>query len=99
MTDKPSVGRIVHYVSAGHSLGTYSSTCRAAIVTDVKNDKTISCAVFSGKGMYFYEDLTLDEGNAGGTWHWPERENLPTSSITPAGYKPPQTKRGGTASA
>lgn len=78
---RPSIGRIVHYVTAGHSLGTSSSTCRAAIVTDVKNDKEIAAAVFSGKGMWFYENLTLDEGKAGGTWHWPEREDGPTSSI------------------
>lgn len=80
---KPSVGRSVHYVSAGHSLGTYSSTCRAAIVTDVKNDTEISCAVFSGKGMYFYESLEYDESKAGGTWHWPELVEAPTSSILP----------------
>lgn len=90
MADKPSVGRIVHFVNAGHSLGTYSSTCRAAIVTDVKDELTISAAVFSGKGMYFYEGLTYDEGKAGATWHWPERENVPTSSITPALTKAPK---------
>lgn len=81
---KPSVGRIVHYVAAGHSLGTYSSTCRAAIVTDVKNDNEIAAAVFSGKGMWFYENLVQDESKAGGSWHWPERDDVPTSSITAA---------------
>lgn len=86
-TPKPTVGRIVHFVSAGHSLGTYSSTCRAAIITDVKDDATISCAVFSGKGMYFYEGLTFDAGNAGGTWHWPEIADAPTSSILPAALR------------
>lgn len=90
---KPTIGRIVHFVSAGHSLGTYSSTCRAAIVTDVKDDNSISCAVFSGKGMYFYEGLTYDEGNAGGTWHWPEMVNAPTSSILPAAAKPELKRR------
>lgn len=85
---KPTIGRVVHYVSAGHSLGTYSSTCRAAIVTDVKNDVEISCAVFSGKGMYFYETLQFDEGKAGGSWHWPEQEPSPTSSIIKASRAP-----------
>lgn len=88
MADKPSIARIVHFVNAGHSLGTYSSTCRAAIVTDVKNDTTISLCVFHPRGQAFYEDVTLDEGNAGGTWHWPERVEAPTSSILPAGFKP-----------
>ncbi|MFF2383780.1 hypothetical protein [Streptomyces sp. NPDC058108] len=32
---KPSVGRIVHYVSYGTPGGEYSSQCRAAIVTGV----------------------------------------------------------------
>lgn len=32
---KPSVGRIVHYVSYGTPGGEYSSVCRAAIVTEV----------------------------------------------------------------
>lgn len=92
--DKPSIGRIVHYVSMGHSLGTYASTCRAAIVTDVKDDKTVTVAVFSGKSLSFNEGVTLDDGKAGGTWHWPERENAPTSSILPASFKPPKTVQG-----
>jgi hypothetical protein len=74
----------------GHSLGTYSSTCRAAIITDVKDDTTVSLTVFSAKGLFFYEGITLDEGNAGGTWHWPERVEAPTSSILPANFKPPK---------
>lgn len=85
---KPVVVDRVHYVSMGHSLGTYSSTCRAAIVTDVKNETTVSLAVFSGKGLWFYEDVTFDESKAGGTWHWPERNDEPTSSILPAVLKP-----------
>lgn len=89
MTDKPSVVRNVHYVSAGHSLGVYNSTCRAAIVTDVKDDLTISLAVLTPKGIFFYEDVTFDEGKAGGTWHWPERVDGPTSSVLPANYTAP----------
>jgi len=34
---KPSVGRIVHYVSYGTPGGEYTSQCRAAIVTEVPN--------------------------------------------------------------
>ncbi len=98
-TPKPVVVDRVHYVSMGHSLGTYSSTCRAAIVTDVKNENTVSLAVFSGKGLWFYEDVTYDEGKAGGTWHWPESSDAPTSSILPADFRPaksptPKTAKG-----
>jgi hypothetical protein len=32
---KPSVGRIVHYVSYGTPGGEYASKCRAAVVTEV----------------------------------------------------------------
>lgn len=87
MADKPSVVRAVHFVNAGHSLGTYSSTCRAAIITDVKDENTVSLCVFHPKGLALYEDVTYDEGKAGGTWHWPERENVPTSSILSAAAK------------
>lgn len=89
MTDRPTVGRVVHFVAAGHSLGTYQSTCRAAIVTSVKDETTVSLAVFMQFGQAFYTDLTYDVGKAGATWHWPEREDVPTSSIHPAGYTPP----------
>ncbi len=90
MTDRPSVGRIVHYVGMGHSLGTNASTstCRPAIITEVKNDTTVSIAAFSTKALSFYDNLPQDEGKSGGTWHWPERENGPTSSILPAAFKP-----------
>jgi hypothetical protein len=93
MTDKPTVGRILHYVSVGHSLGTYSSTCRAAIVTDVKDETTISLAVFGARGVFFYEKITFDTAKTAGTWHWPERTEGPTSSITGAVYKSPRTPR------
>lgn len=89
MTDKPTVVRAVHYVGAGHSLGVYNSTCRAAIVTDVKDETTISVAVFTPHGTLFFEDITYDDGKAGGTWHWPERTDVPTSSILPANFIPP----------
>jgi hypothetical protein len=94
MTDKPTVGRILHYVSLGHSLGTYSSTCRAAVVTDVKDAETVSLAVFSGRGVFFYEAITHDEGKAAGTWHWPERTDGPSSSgASEAVYKSARTPK------
>ncbi len=38
--DTPTVGRIVHYVSYGTPGGEYTSTCRAAIITQVSNGET-----------------------------------------------------------
>ncbi len=34
---KPSVGRIVHFISLGSKDGKYEPECRAAIITAVKN--------------------------------------------------------------
>jgi hypothetical protein len=39
---KPSVGRIVHYVSYGTPGGEYSRECRAAVVTEVQDDPRAS---------------------------------------------------------
>lgn len=80
---KPSVGRIVHYVSYGTPGGEYGKECRAAIVTQVNGPgadehERVGVAVLNPSGMFFHEDLPeLDPavyGYRGGTWHWPERE-------------------------
>lgn len=83
---KPSVGRIVHYVSYGTPGGEYPPCCRAAVVTEVgrvcwltgtQEDPTpvIGLAVLNPTGMFFNRDICQDEEHkAGGTWHWPERE-------------------------
>jgi hypothetical protein len=83
---KPSVGRVVHYVSYGTPGGEYPSACRAAIVTDVDdyqepatNDAGlhighVSLAVLNPEGMFFNRSVRQDEElKRGGTWHWAER--------------------------
>ena len=85
---KPSVGRIVHYVSYGTPGGEYGSECRAAVVTEVGEvfvpegqahsplaERTpVSLAVLNPEGMFFNRGVMQDEGaQRGGTWHWPER--------------------------
>lgn len=95
MTDEapvPLISSTVHYVGAGHSLGLYNSTCRAAICTDKKDNSTLSLAVFTPHGTLFYEDITYDEGKAGGTWHWPEPDDVPTSSVLPNSMIAPTSK-------
>jgi hypothetical protein len=80
---KPSVGRIVHYVSHGTPIredGTqaHQSECRAAIITAVHgpdaSGEVVSLAVLNPEGMFFNQRVPEgDPGHLGGTWHWPER--------------------------
>ncbi len=71
MSQTPSVGRIVHYVSYGTPKGEFTSQCRAAIITDIHDDVVTLC-VFSPQGVFFNE-AKHDSVQTGGTWHWPEQ--------------------------
>ena len=81
MEQKPSVGRVVHYVSYGTPGGEYKSECRAAIITAVKEkddngnllDGVVSLCVLNPTGQFFNEVVLYNEDKKGGTWHWPER--------------------------
>jgi len=68
---KPTIGRIVHYVSYGSPGGEFKSECRAAIVTAVHSDVLVDLCVLNPSGIYFNQSVAYGEG--GGTWHWPER--------------------------
>ncbi|WP_031514824.1 hypothetical protein [Streptomyces sp. NRRL F-5123] len=66
---KPTVGRIVHYVSTA----TGTPVCRAAIVTETR-DQRISVQVFLPDTIFPDRDVAHSEtSHEGGTWHWPER--------------------------
>lgn len=82
---KPSVGRIVHYVSYGPG-GEYRKACRAAIVTEVDDLQganadlqRVGLMVANPTGQFFHSlgagGCANDESDdpKGGTWHWPER--------------------------
>jgi hypothetical protein len=84
---KPSVGRIVHYVSYGTPGGEYKSQCIAAIIAAIPGvgDDVLDLVVFNPAGTLFNR-CEYDEGGIGetlgaptarsyrgGTWHWPER--------------------------
>jgi hypothetical protein len=78
---KPSIGRVVHYVSFGTPGGEFLPEHRAAIVTavDPSNPEIVDLAVLNPTGMFFnrgvvHRDPSIGGGNPGGTWHWPERE-------------------------
>jgi hypothetical protein len=72
---KPSVGRVVHYVSFGTPGGEYSRECRAAVITEVDHlaDGTVSSVglcVLNPTGQFFNRAVPLHSGNedkAGGT--------------------------------
>ena len=74
-TPRPSVGRIVHYVSYGTPAGEYKSECRAAIVTagphlvpGTFNDaggEAVSLCVLNPEGMFFNRSVLFHEGDTG----------------------------------
>lgn len=77
---KPSIGRIVHYVSHGSPVlpdgsQSYGSECRAAIVTEVGDiPEIVSLCALNPTGAFFTANVSQDEYmKSGGTWHWPER--------------------------
>jgi hypothetical protein len=77
---KPSVGRMVHYVSYGTPGGEYTSECRAAIITAVEGTSAtehhgdmVSLCVLNPTGQFFNQHVMQGDANDGGTWHWPER--------------------------
>lgn len=62
---KPSVGRVVHFV--------YGEKHLPAIVTDPANGLTIALTVFMVDEPPFTIWAGYDEGGAPSSWHWPER--------------------------
>jgi hypothetical protein len=63
---RPSVGRIVHYVSYGTPGGEYGKECRAAIVNEVpegvENPLTVGLCVLNPTGMFFNRTVPYDDG-------------------------------------
>jgi hypothetical protein len=84
---KPSVGRVVHYVAFGTPGGEFpAGVCRAAIITEI-NDAVIAdgaqfpfdgagrvgLMVANPTGIFLNRGIAYDPNKAPGTWHWPER--------------------------
>lgn len=68
MTQQPSVGRIVHYVSYGtppgpDGLQAFESKCRAAIVTEVGvAPDAVGLCVLNPTGQFFNRDVYYHDG-------------------------------------
>jgi hypothetical protein len=63
---RPSVCRMVHYVSYGTPGGEYRQACRAAVITEViesaELEPSISLAVLNPEGMFFNRGVSYHEG-------------------------------------
>lgn len=70
---KPSVGRIVHYQSYGTPGGEYLPEPRAAIVTEVIHEGTVSLCVLNPSGMFFNQRVEFASEPTPGCWNWPPR--------------------------
>lgn len=72
----PTIGRIVHYVSRGGADGSFPSTCRAAVVTEVPDagasPQALGLAVLTPDGLFFDRTIPYHAGGHPGSWHWPE---------------------------
>lgn len=68
----PSLTESVHYLSFGTPAGEYKPTCRAAVVTEVTDQDTVSLAVLNPSGLFFDRDVHYSpiDKRVGGSWHW-----------------------------
>lgn len=71
---KPTVGRIVHYMTRGSADGVYPPTPFASIITEVVNDTCVHLVTFGPSGIRFEQNV-IQGDNAPGTWHWPKRDD------------------------
>lgn len=69
---KPSVGRVVHFVAPYVSVG--DDAHRAATIAHVNADGTVNLGILDRNGKTFSRtNIPYDEQKAVCTWHWPER--------------------------
>ena len=83
MEQRPSVGRVVHYVAYGTPGGEFpAGVCRAAVITEVgiprgstegDPDHRVGVCVLNPTGLFFNRGIPYSEENRPDTWHWPER--------------------------
>ena len=75
---KPSLGRVVHYVSRGSADGRFAPKPRAAIITEVLDSidpaaPAVSLSVFNPTGLFFDTEVPYSPDYKPGHWSWPPR--------------------------
>jgi hypothetical protein len=76
---KPTIGRIVHFVSSGDD-AQHPSAHFAAVITHVWSDVCVNLAVFpkgtplDGLHSGVKTSVMFNEQPAPYSWHWPERD-------------------------
>lgn len=85
---KPTVGRVVHYVSYGTPGGEYASECRAAIITEVTpagtlavdlsdaREDTVGLCVLNPTGLFFNRAVPHHGGDVGHDHTGERMENM-----------------------
>lgn len=83
MSQKPTVGRIVHYQSYGTPGGEYLPEPRAAIITAVGLPVAagpdgpvipVSLCILNPTGYFFNQSVPFAETPTPGHWNWPPRD-------------------------
>lgn len=73
---KPTIGRVVHYVSRGSLDGKYPPMHVPLHVVVVYNGSIVDGWTLNPRGQRYEEYVPFDpDEKEPGTWHWPERED------------------------
>jgi hypothetical protein len=71
----PELGEDIHYALPRNAPAGYPergmSRCRAAKVTGIVDDTTVSVVLFNYSGVYFMHDVAHDTECSQWTWHYP----------------------------
>lgn len=73
MEQKPSEGRIVHFVPPSQNVGPASIKLVASMVTQVNPDGTVELATFGPNSLYFQHGIPYSAELKPGHWSWPAR--------------------------
>lgn len=93
MTQRPSVGRIVHYTNLGDRDGKYPPQIIAAIITKVNNATAVALTTFYPTGTFSMDSVPYTDAPAGsdaarGSWTWPAREEATSQLRTDGEGRP-----------